>query len=116
MLNNYTDHIPETERAKIGDLRFEKDAIIIKNPAFGEMAFKVVERTPNHVEFKADGMIPLSLGVNLTSVDNDTRTDVSSEIDIEIPMMLRPLIGGKMQQVADMFGDLIAKLASAGNS
>lgn len=111
VMGKYMDRIPAEHRDKIGDLRFEKDAIVVKNPAIGDMAFKVVERTPAKVVFKADGMIPLAVDVNLKEVSAD-KTDVTTVLDIDIPVMLRPLIGGKLQQVADMFGELIGKLAT----
>lgn len=113
VMSDYADSLPEEQRAKIGDVRFEKDAIIIKNPHIGEMAFNVVERSADAVVFKADGMIPLTISVLLASVDDDTATDVTTVLDIEIPAMLKPLIGGKLQQVADTFGDLVAKLAAS---
>lgn len=111
-LSGYTDKIPAEERAKMGDLRFERDAIIIKNPAVGEMAFKVVEHNADRVVFRADGMLPLTINVNLKALESGSKTEVTTVLDIEIPAMLRPLIGGKLQQVADTFGDLIGKLAA----
>lgn len=111
-LEKYVENIPAEQRQKVGDLRFERDAIILKNPAIGEMALKVKERSDNRIRFAADGMLPLAVDVNLKPVD-DKNTDINTDLDIDIPMMLRPMIGGKLQQVADMFGDLIAKLMSA---
>ena len=110
---DFVDRIPEAERERIGNLRFEHDALVIVNPSIGEMKFTIVERTPEKIVFNADGMIPLSIFIDLVAV-SDTTTDITSTIDIEIPAMLRPIIGGKLQQVADMFGEMIAKLAAAG--
>lgn len=109
--NDYLDKIPQEHKDRIGDLRVEPQAIIIKNPSIGEMAFKITERTPNKITFSADGMLPLSIIANLDAVEGGSQTDVTAVLDIELPMMLRPLIGGKLQQVADMFGDIIGKLA-----
>lgn len=113
VMSDHTNSIPEEQRAKIGDVRFEKDAIIIKNPHIGEMAFNVVKRSPDAVVFKAEGMIPLTISVLVAGVDDDTATDVTTMLDIEIPAMLKPLIGGKLQQVADTFGELVAKIADS---
>ena len=111
VLEKYMDRIPAEQREQMGDLRFERDAIVIINPSVGEMKFRISERTPQKIVFDADGMVPLKITVNLDEVSENT-TDVSANLDIEIPMMLRPMIGGKLQQVADMFGDMIAKLSS----
>lgn len=110
-LGQYVDNIPKEQRDKIGELHFDRDTITLKNPAIGQLAFKIVERTPDRIGFKADGLLPLALGVNLNAVDEHT-TDLVTDLDIDIPMMLRPMIGGKIQQVVDMLGEMLAKLAS----
>lgn len=108
-LNDFKDKIPEDQLKKLGDLRFEKDAIVIANPAFGEMKFRIVEHTTQRILMKAEGMLPLQIEVKLAA--DGAQTDVTTIVDIELPAMLKPLIGGKMQQVADMFSEVIAKIA-----
>jgi hypothetical protein len=44
----------------------------------------------------------------------DERTEVTTDIDINIPAMLRPFIAPHMQRAADQFGELMGKVA-AGN-
>lgn len=114
VMSDRLDNIPAAERERMGDLKFERDAIIIRNPQVGEMRFAVVERSPERIVFQANGMLPLKLTVNLSPVGDGASTEVTTVIDIEIPAMLRPLIGSKLQQVADTFGDMIGKIA-AGN-
>ena len=111
VMESHVKNIPPEQLEKIGDLSFEPNAIILKNPAIGEMVFNVVERSPEKIVFNANGMLPLEITVNLKPVEESV-TDVTTVLDIDIPMMLRPLIGGKLQQVADSFGELIGKLAS----
>lgn len=113
VLQSYVDKLPEDQRTKLGDVRFEHDAIVIKHPTVGEMAFRVVERSDRKISFKADGLLPFVMNIELDPIDGGTRTNVTTELDVEIPAMLRPLIGGKLQQVADVFGDFIAKLVNA---
>ena len=38
-------------------------------------------------------------------------SEVTSQIDVEIPAMLRPLVGPQLQKAADKFGELIAGLS-----
>ena len=38
-------------------------------------------------------------------------SSVQTQIDVEIPAMLRPLIGPQLQKAADKFGELIAGLS-----
>lgn len=104
--------LPESVRAKIGNLRFEPDALIIETPQLGPVALKVTERTPSRVALSAVGSpVPLVMGVDLTPAGEST--ELATAIDVEIPAMLRPLIGSKMQEAADKFGEMMANLASA---
>ena len=102
---------PEEERAKIGDVTFEADAICINTPQVGQLKFKVTERTaPGHIVFSAVGSpIPLAMMIDITATSEST-SEVVTAIDVEIPAMLRPLIGGKMQEAADKFGEMIGRL------
>ena len=39
-----------------------------------------------------------------------TGTDVTPTIDVEVPAMLKPFVGPKMQQAADQFGAMLTNL------
>lgn len=106
------DALPDEQRKMVGDVAFEKDSIAIVTPQIGQLKFVVVERTaPGHIVFSAEGSpVPLNLVVELTETSPST-TEIVTVVDVEIPMMLRPLIGGKMQEAADKFGELIAKMS-----
>ena len=104
------DSMSAADRAKVGDVKFEKDSITIDTKQVGTISFKVTERTPSRVVMNAVGSpVPLDLIVNLTPLDAEP-TEIVTAIDVEIPAMLRPMIGGAMQKAVDQFGDLIAKL------
>ena len=105
------EEIPAEDRAKIGDVTFEADAICINTPQVGQLKFQVTERTaPGHIVFSAVGSpIPLSMVIDIKSI-SESASEVVTAIDVEIPAMLRPLIGGKMQEAADKFGEMIGKL------
>lgn len=102
------DSLPAEVREKIGDVRFEDDAIVITAAPVGEIRFAVKERiSPSKVTLGAVGApVPLDLSVNLES-EGEGSTKATSVIEVEIPAMLKPMIGGKMQEAADKFGDLI---------
>lgn len=105
------EEIPAEHRAKMGDVTFENDAICINTPQVGQLKFQVVERTaPGHIVFSAVGSpIPLSMIIDITAV-SDSSSSVVTAIDVDIPAMLRPLIGDKMQEAADKFGEMISQL------
>lgn len=108
----HTHKMTDQMKKEVGELHFEQDAIVLRNPAIGEMKFVAVERNDRHIVFKGEGMIPIEISLNLEGVDNGAKTQVVTVLDVDIPMMLRPLVGGKLQQVADTFGTMIAGLAS----
>lgn len=100
--------LPADARAKLGDVSFTDDSIIITAQPVGEMRFDVVERVaPERIVLSAvQSPVPLTLAVNLKAIDGAS-SEVTSVIDVDIPPMLKPLVGGKMQEAADKFGDLI---------
>lgn len=104
------DGMSEADRARVGDVKFDKDSITIDTKQVGTISFKVTERTPSRVVMSAVGSpVPLELSVGLTPLGDDV-TEIVTAIDVEIPAMLRPMIGGAMQKAVDQFGDLMAKL------
>ena len=111
LFKNRIDEIPAEQRANLGDVTFEADAICLNTPQVGQLKFKVTERTaPGHIVFSTIGSpIPLSMVIDITAID-ESSSNVVTSIDVDIPAMLRPLIGGKMQEAADRFGEMIGKL------
>lgn len=112
-LQQMLDKLPDEARAKIGDVKFEKDSITIQTTQVGEIKFVVKERVePEKVVFGTESSpVPLTLTARLKAVGADA-TEIKAETDVEIPAMLKPLIGGAMQKATDQFGQLIAQLAS----
>ncbi len=105
------DRMPEEERAKIGDVTFDTDSVAINTKQVGTVRFQVVERTPQAVRLSAVGSpVPLTMSIDLDATSPNT-TDVTTNIDIDIPVMLRPMVGPHLQKAVDQFSDLVAKLA-----
>lgn len=112
VLGSAVDNLPESERERIGEVVFEKDAIKLNTKQVGAIEFKVIERASDKVVFQAVGSpVPLSLVVKLNPIGAE-QTEIETMIDVDIPPMLRPLVGGAMQKAVDQFGALMAKLNS----
>lgn len=113
MLQERIDSLPDEIKAQMGELRFEKDRLVIVTPQVGEIAFKVKERQePSRVIFTAEGApVPLDMTVDFTAA-GESSTIVTTSIDIEIPMMLKPMIGPHLQKAADKFGELMANITN----
>ncbi len=111
-LQNQLKELPEEQLARIGDVKFDTDSIAINTPQVGEIKFQVTERVaPGKIVFGSPSSpIPLKMTLTLKPV-TDGSTEAVTAIDVEIPMMLRPLIGGKLQEAADQFSKLMSQLS-----
>lgn len=112
ILAAHIHELPEEMRSKLGTVTFpDADTMAFTAPGVGEMKFKIVERNaPERIRLLADtGMVPIYVILDLAEEAAD-KTSVSATIDADIPMMLRPLIGGKFQEAADKFGEMFGQL------
>lgn len=102
------DALPEEIRAKLGDVKFTDEAIVITAAPVGEIRFKVVEKkAPDVVRLEAEqSPVPFGIAIHTNAVDDNT-TRVSSELEVDIPAMLRPMVGSKLQEAADKFSELM---------
>ena len=105
------ESLPTELRAKLGDVRFTDDSIIIAAQPVGEITFRLVERVaPTLVRLEAvQSPVPFAIKIELEP-DGENTTKISPELNVEIPAMLKPMVGGKLQEAADKFGDLITTL------
>ena len=105
--------MPEDVRKHMGDLTFTRDSVCMDTKQAGKVVFKVTERDDRHIVLACSFPLPLSLTLNLSPVADDAaKTEVSTDVDIEIPAMLRPIIGPQMQKVADHFSTAMGSIAS----
>ena len=113
-LQSRMDSLPDDLKAKMGTVNFpDADTLAFTAPGVGEMKFRLVERTAtSRVKFLADtGLMPIYVVINLNAVTENS-TEISAAIEADIPMMMRPLVGGKLQEAADKFGEMFAQLNS----
>lgn len=106
------DTMPADLQQRLGTVNFpDNETLAFTAPGVGEMKFRIVERTePEAIRFLADtGVVPIYVTIGLAEAGPEA-TDVSATIEAEIPMMLRPLIGGKLQEAADKFGEMFGQL------
>lgn len=103
--------MPQEVKDRMGEVAFTDDKIIINAPAVGQLVFAITERqAPSLLRLSAENSpVPFFIVLNLTE-ETPESTRVNSEIEVEIPMMLRPLVGGKMQEAADKFAEMFTTL------
>lgn len=106
------EQMPAEQRQAVGEVQFTADSIRITTPQVGEISFEVKERQePERIVLgTSSSPVPLTMTVDLKAVSPEA-TEVSTTIDVEIPAMLKPLIGPQLQKAADRFGELIRGLA-----
>ncbi|MDE6135559.1 MAG: hypothetical protein K2F79_08290 [Muribaculaceae bacterium] len=110
-LQDALDRMPAEDRAKVGEVEFSSDTITIKTPQVGDIRLRATERTADHIVMSAESSpVPMGMRVDFKALD-ENRTEVSGSLEVELPMMLRPLVGPTLQKAADQFGDLFARLA-----
>ncbi|MCM1077075.1 MAG: hypothetical protein NC411_06920 [Bacteroides sp.] len=105
------EQLPADQREKLNGVEFDGECIRMEAPAIGQLVFKISERVPtSRVSFSAEGSpVPLSLSVNLKEAGEDS-TSLTPSVKIEIPPMLRPFIGNKIQEAADKFGEVFTSI------
>lgn len=105
------DRIPESERQAMGNIQIEPHSVSITAPQVGEIKFSIIEHTPEKIVFTAEGApLPMEIKVSLKH-QGECDTLMTTVLDIDIPVMLRPLIGGALQKAVDKFADLMVKIA-----
>ncbi len=112
-LQGLIDQLPEDQKSKLGDVKFDRDTIAIHTSQVGDITFKITDRTPHRIVFQAIGSpVPVELDVNINPVA-ETASEVTVCFDVQIPAMLRPMVAPHMQKAVDMLGDLIGKVSAA---
>lgn len=104
------DKLPEEARAMLQNLKFEEGGVVIESP-MGPIKMGIVEKVePTKVVFgAAQSPVPFGLAIELKEVDAD-HTESVTELQLDLPIMLRAMVGGKLKDGAKKFGEMIARL------
>lgn len=108
------DKISEDKRSLLEKITVSKDTITVAGSPVGALSFKITEkREPELVKLSGEGSpVPLALTMNIAPAGAD-KCKARVDVDIEIPALLKPMIGGQIQKIADGFGDLLHTLPFA---
>lgn len=109
-LDQNIDRLPDEAREHLEKVRFDDDGISVESP-IGELKLSVSESVePTMVKYIAQSSpVPFGLVVNLEAIDEE-HTQSITELNIELPMMLRAMVGSKLTDGAKKLGEVIAKL------
>ncbi len=105
--------LPDDLKSKVGDISFTADTISFNGTPMGALVLKLSETVPDkRVAFTAQGApVPVIMSISLDDKGDDKAEAISS-IDVEVPAMLKPMIGPKLKEAAEKMGEMIKNLVS----
>ena len=105
--------VPADHKEKIKDMKFTTDSVSFKVDMLGEVVLRIVDyETPKMLKFGADNFpIQFNFWIQLVGVsDYDTRMKLTLKADI--PFMLKPMIGNKLDDGIERMADMIAMIVN----
>ncbi len=108
------DRIPADKLEQLKNVRITADSITLPGGPTGSVTLRLDHcEAPSLVRLKAaDLPVSLIMELHLKEADSHT-TEAQAVIVADIPMMLRPMVKGPLQQVADKVIELIAGIPFA---
>ena len=102
------DKIPEDKKAMFDSITITSDSITVPGGPVGSITFKVVEKVePTLIKLDGQGSpVPLSLAIHITP-DGPSSCYANVLVDIALPAMLKPMVGGHIQKMAEQFGQVL---------
>jgi hypothetical protein len=103
--------IPADKKEMFDAVRVTADTISFPAGPVGELTMKLTRRErPTLLVLEGLGA-PVALSMSLEiGIISEQASEACVVIDIAIPPMLKPMIGGTLQKMADQFGEFLGKL------
>lgn len=103
--------VPADQRDLLDKVSVTDDSITFPAGPVGEITLQVTQRVrPTHISLEGVGT-PVPLGLMLTLVPgNSEECEAIVSMDVAIPAMLKPMVGGTLQKMVDQFADVIQRL------
>lgn len=109
--NAPADKIPADKKELFDQISVTSDSISFPAGPAGNLTMKLAEkREPSLVRMEGvNSPVPLSMTLYITPTGTET-SEAMVEIDIKIPAMLKPMIGGTMQKMVGEFARMLRSL------
>ncbi len=115
-LRNFEEKInalPAEQREKLNGLTFEKDAVSFDVNMVGHVTFRIQELGEERIRMQSEGTpMPLTLSLEMKNLSGQS-TQITPTAELEIPFMLKAMVGPHIQKAMDQIGGLIATLAKS---
>lgn len=105
------NQVPDDKAALLEQVKVTKDTISFPGGPAGEVTLKLAECVPpTTVSMVGVGTpVPLSMTLNIVPLSADT-CETYVQIDIQIPAMLKPMVNGPLQKMADQFAQMLRQI------
>lgn len=106
-----TDSVPADQAALLEQVVVTPDTISFPGGPAGEVTLKLAEKvSPSLIKLVGEGTpVPLSMEMHIAPLSADT-CEAYVQIDLQIPAMLKPMVNGPMQKMADQFGQMLRQI------
>lgn len=102
------DRIPADQ---LNGLTFDRDSVSVSVPSVGSITLGIIERDePKCVKFEAkNSPVPFNMWIQLLPV-TDASCKMKVTVKADIPMFLKPMLGGKLKDGVDKIADTLAMI------
>ena len=110
-LNNIERVKDRVPADKVQNLTFNQDSVSVSVPPVGAITLRIIERDePKCIKFETENSpVPMNLWIQLLPV-TDTTCKMRVTVKADIPLFLKPMVGGKLQDAVDKIADALAML------
>ena len=112
LIDEHADKIEGEARQHLDTVKFCEDAISIQSP-MGEVSLSLDREQSidgQRVVYTASqSPVPINMVINLEPQPDDT-TMSTAELQLQLPFFLRKMVEGQLQEGANRFGDLLARI------
>lgn len=107
------EHITPEQKAQLSAISVTPDSIVLPGGPVGSLTLRIVERKePTLIRLQGEGTpVAMEVKFNITPISQDL-CQAQAVLDLDIPMMLKPMINGPMQKMVNQFSILLRQLGS----
>jgi hypothetical protein len=111
-IDAHADQIDGEARQHLDTVHFSEDSIAIQSP-MGEVTLSLDQENSiegERVVYTASSSpVPINMVINLEPQDDQT-TKSTAELQLNLPFFLRKMVEGQLQEGAERFGELLARI------
>ena len=105
------DQIPADKREMFEKVKITEDSISIPAGPVGEIKLRITDRLPHSlIRLTGEGTpVPMSLQLEIEPKGPEA-CEVQVVFNLEIPVMLKPMVAGPLKKVADQFLQVLERI------